>query len=116
MLQDGVNLSFGTDAPVTDVNPLLGIHAAVTRSETLPDGQSRLWYPSHDISVYDAIRAYIYGTVVSNGRGHELGILEVGKLADIVVLDTDITRCAPAKSLDAKLLFTICDGNVVYRR
>lgn len=60
------------------------------------------------------MRAYTLGSAVAAGRGDEVGSLEVGKLADLAVLDTDLVTCAPEEILGAKVLATYLGGKKVF--
>ena len=99
-------------APAT---PLEGIYAAVSR-RTLdgkhPDG----WVPDQKITVEEALRAYTTGSAYASFEEQEKGTLEVGKLADLVIIDKDLTQLAPAELRDAKVRMTIVGGKVVFKR
>jgi predicted amidohydrolase YtcJ len=114
LLDAGAPLAFGSDWNVAPPTPIEGIYAAVTR-RTLdgehPDG----WIPSQKISVEDALRAYTSAGAYAMFAEHSRGTLEPGKLADLVMIDTDITRVAPDRIRDARVLLTVVGGKVVYR-
>ncbi len=111
----GARLAFGSDWNVAPPTPLEGIYAAVTR-RTLdgkhPDG----WVPEQKITVEDALRAYTTGGAYASFEEGEKGALAPGKLADVVVIDRDITSIAPETIRDAKIMYTIVGGRVVYDR
>jgi predicted amidohydrolase YtcJ len=113
LLTAGVQLGFGSDAPVADPNPLLGIHAAVTRQTKngLPTGG---WYPEQRLSVAEAVWGFSMGSAQICGREKELGSITPGKLADLVVLDSDIFNIEPMKIAQARVVMTIIDGKVVF--
>lgn len=114
-LAKGIKLSFGTDSPVSDVNPLESIYNATTRKRI--DGTPTQGWQVHEaIDVQEALRAYTLGSYQACRREKELGTLEVGKLADIVVLDTNILTTKPEDMLNANVLLTMLDGNVVYKK
>ena len=114
LLDSGGLLAFGSDWNVAPPTPLEGIYAAVTR-RTLdgkhPDG----WIPSQEIGVEDALRAYTRNGAYAMFAEDSRGTLEPGKLADLVMIDTDITRVAPERIRDARVLLTMVGGKVVYR-
>ena len=120
-LQDaGVRLSFGSDWPGTNAawytsNPMMGIYAAVTRQtvDGTPEGG---WFPQERIDVETALRAYTVNNAYAAMAEDRLGTLEVGKLADLVILDADPFRLDPAQLKDVKPLFTIVGGRVVFER
>ncbi len=114
MLDAGVALSFSSDCPVCDPNPLVGIQAAVTRCR--PDGTPvGGWYPRQKVGVAEAVRAYTLTPAEISGAGGELGSIRAGKRADLVVLDRDIHTLDPMEIGKARVEMTIFDGRVVYR-
>lgn len=108
-------LAFGTDCPVVDISPFRGIFRAVTRltNELEPNGG---WNPEEKVSIHEALRAYTWGGAYGAGREHELGTLEVGKLADMVVVERNLFECATdiKAMFDMKVVMTIMDGEIVY--
>jgi hypothetical protein len=115
MLNAGVTLAFGSDAPVADPNPLWGIHAAVTRQRrdgTPPGG----WYPAQRLTVAEAVWGFTMGPALACDREAELGSITPGKLADLIVLDRDIFAIEPTAIAQAQVVMTVFDGRVVYQR
>jgi predicted amidohydrolase YtcJ len=113
-LQDaGATLAFGSDCPVERIDPLWGIHAAVTRqnSEGMPE---RGWYPEQRISVMDAIRGFTVGAAQASGDERNGGSLSVGKRADAVVLSQNILQIPPREILNTTAALTISGGAVVH--
>lgn len=115
LLEAGATLAFGSDAPVERLEPLLGIHAAVTRQNEQgnPPGG---WYPEQRISVADAVRAYTTGAAIASGDLQRAGTLTVGKRADVIVLARNIFEISPQEILNTSVVYTISGGNIVYRR
>lgn len=112
LLDAGAHLAFGTDCPVEPPDPLKSIHAAVTRQRggAPPEG----WYPEQRLSVAEAIAAYTLGSARAAGLTHEHGSIAPGTLADLVVLERDPYRVAPADLADVTVAMTIFDGEVVH--
>ena len=112
-LEHGVVVSGGADFPVGNFDPMVGVHALVTRRmEPLEDGD--VLYPEEAVSVLEAIRIYTYNGAYTAFEEEIKGSLEVGKLADLVVLSGDILT-VPADSIrDLRAELTIVDGKVVY--
>jgi hypothetical protein len=112
LLDSGATLAFGSDWDVAPMTPLMGIYAAVTR-RTLdgkhPDG----WVPEQKITVAEAVRAYTMGSAYASFEENLKGSIEVGKLADLVVLSDDIFAIDPVRIADTKVRMTIFDGKVV---
>jgi predicted amidohydrolase YtcJ len=114
ILEAGVTLAFGSDCPVADPNPLLGIHAAVTRQRrdgTPPGG----WYPAQRLTVAEAVWSFTMGPAIASGQQSQLGSITPGKLADLVILDRDIFSIEPMEIAQAQVVMTIFDGRVVYQ-
>lgn len=114
----GAVLCFGTDWPGTSaseypISPMLGLYAAVTR-QTLTGEPAGGWFPEQRLSMEDAIRAYTYNTAYANFEEKIKGSIEVHKVADLVVLTTNLLRATPREILDAKVVYTIVGGKIVY--
>ncbi|MEP6762818.1 MAG: amidohydrolase [Gemmatimonadaceae bacterium] len=111
--KSGATLAFGSDWFVAPPKPLLGIYAAVTR-RTLDGRNPAGWVPTERVTVEQALRAYTMGAATSGFQEREIGSIAVGKLADLVMIDRDITRIAPEEIEHASVTMTIIGGNVVF--
>ncbi|HVS66709.1 MAG TPA: amidohydrolase [Thermoanaerobaculia bacterium] len=114
----GATLSFGSDWPGTaaaeyPIDPLRGLYAAVSR-QTVQGEPAEGWFADQRIDLEDALRAYTWGSAYADFDEDERGTIEVGKLADLTVLDRDLFALEPADWLSARTLYTIVDGEVVY--
>jgi predicted amidohydrolase YtcJ len=94
-LQAGACLAFGSDAPVESPNPLLGLHAAVTRRRADGSPGPEGWYPAQRLSLLEALHGFTTGAAYAAGMEDRLGRLAPGHLADLIVLGTDPFRCDP---------------------
>lgn len=113
LMERGVAVTFGSDAPIEPVAPLYGIHAAVTRQRRdgePPQGRE----PSERISVADAINSYTGTAATAFGLGDRIGTLEEGKYADFVTLEADPFTCSPADLWRIRVQQTVVDGELVY--
>ncbi len=115
LLDAGAVLAFGSDWFVAPMEPLMGIYGAVTR-RTLDGKRPQGWVPEQKISVAEAVKAYTYGSAYASFTEAQKGTLEVGKLADLVVLSADIFKINPVEIEKARVVLTIFDGKVVYER
>jgi predicted amidohydrolase YtcJ len=115
LLDAGGTLAFGSDWFVAPMEPLMGIYAAVTR-RTLDGKRPQGWVPEQKITVAEAVRAYTMGSAFASGDEKVKGSIEVGKLADLVVLSADIFKIDPVEIEKAKVVMTIFDGKVIYER
>lgn len=108
-------LAIGSDCPVVDNNPFLEIYRAVTRlhNDGKPEGG---WNPTEKLSMYETLRCYTYGSAYGVNREDELGTLEVGKFADVVVIDRNLFDVDASEIMDSKVVLTIMDGVVRFER
>ncbi|MEJ7759687.1 MAG: amidohydrolase [Gemmatimonadaceae bacterium] len=109
----GAKIAFGSDWFVAPPTPLEGIYAAVTR-RTLDDMHPDGWIPEQKIGVEDALRAYTRNGAYASHEEEAKGSIERGKLADLVLIDRDLTSVAPEAIREASVLMTIVGGRVVY--
>jgi predicted amidohydrolase YtcJ len=108
-------LAFGSDWFVAPPTPLEGIYAAVTR-RTLDGAHPDGWVPSQRITVDEALRAYTAGSARAEFMEREKGTIARGMLADLVLIDRDLTRVQADQLRDAQVVLTIVGGRVVYER
>ena len=109
----GILVSQATDYPVTtDINPLLGIQLGIIRQEV--GAPETLLNPKECVTFEQMMKAATINAAYELKCENILGSIEVGKNADIVVLDSDITACKPEKITDAKVLKTMISGEWVY--
>jgi len=108
-------VAFGSDWSVAPADPIYGIYAAVTR-RTLDEKNPNGWVPEEKVTVEEALRAYTVNGAYAEFQEKEKGTIEVGKLADITIIDQDLTKIPPETIRDAKIVATIAGGKVVYQR
>jgi predicted amidohydrolase YtcJ len=119
---NGAVLVFGSDSPGTNaaryfLNPIYGLYAAVSR-QTLAGTPAAGWFPKERLTIEEAIEAATKNAAWASFEESIKGTLTAGKLADITVFDTNLIeagKAAPARLLQAKVLYTIVDGQVVYK-
>ncbi len=114
ILEKGGKLAFGTDYPVVDFNPFPSIYAAVTRCDD--EGVATGVNPEECISLAEALTAYTAGSANVYGRLAELGTLEEGKLADVIVVDRNLFAVDSREIGEASVELTVMDGRIVYER
>lgn len=114
-LDAGVKMCFGTDWYVAPLNPLLGLYAAVTR-RTLDEKNPNGWVPEQKISIEDAIKCYTINSAYASFEENIKGSIEVGKLADLIVLSDDILTIDPVKIKDAQVEMTVFNGKIIYQK
>jgi len=113
--ESGAVLAFGTDWPVSPLNPMISLYAAVTRQDTtgFPQGG---WYPREKLTMAEAIEAYTLGSAYAEFMDQEKGSIEPGKLADIVILDRNLLEVDPSQVLKIQVKYTILGGKIIYQK
>jgi predicted amidohydrolase YtcJ len=115
LLASGARLAFGSDAPVADPNPFLGIHAALYRRHV---GEADPWYPEEIVTLEQALHAYTLAAAEAGGWARTIGSISPGKRGDLIVLDRDLFALATAGEADAlasaQIVMTLFDGRIVY--
>ena len=113
ILRHGGALAFGSDWSVSTPDPLRQLAVAVSRIDPDSDVTEPL-LPGERLDLGAAIAAQTIGAAHACALEHETGSIEVGKLADLVILDHDLHRLAPAEYIDVKVLATLVEGEVVH--
>ena len=115
MVDSGVKILCGSDAPVEPVNPFYGLHAAVTRRRL--DGSPGVdgWHPEQKISLEQALNAFSHSPAVISSRGNHLGKIGVGYKADFLILDNDPFNINPQEIAEIKPIATFVEGKCVYQ-
>jgi len=103
----------GSLRSINPYNPFLAIGTAVTRKAKWYDGQL---HPEEAISREQAIRFYTIYCARALFQDQYAGSLEPGKLADFIVLDTDLLTCPEDAIKDTQVLRTYLDGRLVFKR
>ena len=115
LIKSGARVAFGSDWYVAPALPLAGIYAAVTR-RTLDGANPDGWVPQEKITVEQALRAYTSEGAYASFEEDRKGMLKPGMLADMVLIDRDVTGVNPEIIRDALVLKTIVGGRVVFNR
>ena len=105
LLNNGAVLAWGTDWPVSPLNPMENLYQLVTR-----------YYEEERLTMDEAIKYYTFGPAYASFEEDIKGSLEVGKLADMVVLSKDLFTIPPQEILKTEVLWTILGGKIVYER
>ncbi|HEX3721715.1 MAG TPA: amidohydrolase [Nitrolancea sp.] len=108
----GIIAPASTDAPVVSTSAMIGIQTMVTRRSEEGD---EIW-PEERISLEQAVRAYTYNGAYASFEEKIKGTIEPGKLADLVVLETDLRDVRPEELGSVNVDLTIIEGNIVYNR
>ncbi|MBE9549725.1 MAG: amidohydrolase [Proteobacteria bacterium] len=115
LLDSGARLALGSDFPVEEVNPMLGIYAAVTRQDSRgwPDVG---WYPEQILTREEAVRGFTLDAAYAGFMENMVGSLEPGKRADFIVLDRDLMKVDVAEIPSTRVLQTWLDGELVWEQ
>ena len=113
LLQSGAVVVNGTDVPIEPIDPFACFYASVTRKTLAgqPDGG---YESSQRMTRGQALISYTRDAAYSAFQEGWLGTLEVGKRADMVVLDRDIMQVDESEILDTQVVATLLSGKVVY--
>jgi predicted amidohydrolase YtcJ len=114
VLNAGGRLALGSDFPVEEVNPFHGIYAAVTRQDqkAWPAGG---WQPSERLSLAEAIRGFTLDAAHAAFEERTRGTIEVGKLADLTIVEGDFMNMPAGELYKAKVRYTVVGGEVVFK-
>jgi len=112
LLDNGVIVANGTDAPVEDVNPIKSFYASVTRKR---EDTGLVFFPEQKMTREEAIYSYTLGNAYAAFEETFKGSLRPGKVADIVILSNDLINCSDDEILNTKVLYTITDGKIRYK-
>lgn len=112
----GTALAFGSDTPVETMDPLAGVHAAVTRRNARGEPPGG-WYPEQRVSIETALRSYTAGCARASGDEATLGRIATGCHADFVVLSGDMFALDdPMRIAGTRAVTTVVGGEIVYQR
>jgi len=111
--QAGARLVHGSDWPVVTLDPLVGLHAAVTR-EDLDGKPAGGWIPEQRLTLAEAVRGYTADAAYASFEEDLKGTLEVGKQADLVVLSDDLFQILARRIPEAEVLMTLVGGRAAY--
>jgi len=112
LIDSGAIICNGTDAPVENINTIENYFASVTRQ--LSD--SSAFFPEEKMTRMEALKSYTTNGAFASFQDEKLGSLEIGKLADIVILTNDLTTIADENILKTKVETTIVGGKVLFTK
>lgn len=114
----------GSDWNVSSMNPLEAIETAILRSDVINNGSSATDNPKHSrvlnkderVDLDTMLRAYTSAAAWSMHQEDISGSIEVGKRADVIVLDRNLFEITPAMISEAQVLMTLIDGQTVFEQ
>ena len=113
LLDAGVLIANGTDAPVEDVDPLESFYASVTRKRA---DTGLEFFTEQKMTREEGLYSYTLGNAFAGFEEKDKGSLEVGKLADVTILTKDLRKCADEEILAAEVVYTIVGGEVKFEQ
>jgi len=113
LLRTGARLAMGSDWSVSTPNPFEEMEVAVTRIYPDSRGQVEPFLPDEALSLDDAIAAFTSGSAYVNHLD-DTGSIEVGKLADLAVVDRDLFAAGAGPIGKARVLGTFVAGAAVF--
>jgi len=111
LLDAGVVIANGTDAPVEDVDPIASFYASVTRKRV---DSGMTFFTEQSMTREEAIHSYTLGNAFAAFEEDVKGSIEIGKYADLVLLSKNLLTCSDDEILEAKVLKTIVGGKIKY--
>jgi predicted amidohydrolase YtcJ len=113
LLKQSGRIALGTDFPVEEVNPFLTFYAAVARQdlEAYPEGG---YLPQNKLNRIEALSGMTLWGAYANFEEDQKGSIEVGKVADFVILDRDIIQISEKRIPKTRIVATFLNGNIVY--
>jgi predicted amidohydrolase YtcJ len=111
----GAVLAMGSDWSVSSANPIWEMHLAVERlAPAWYAGEHDVFLPEERLDLIDALAGFTVGSAYVNHLDHETGTLEVGKAADLAILDRDLFDRGAGRIMDARVLGTFIEGVPVF--
>lgn len=114
LIDEGFICGAGSDAPIEEVDPLLGIYAAVARRK--PGETHEGYLPKEKLSRFEAVGLFTSGSAATIGKADSRGKLAVGFDADFTVLDKDLFELDEEEILETAVEMTVVAGEVMYRK
>ena len=115
LIDSGVVMASSSDFPVTiPFDPLIAIQTGVTR-KSIHKTENRVLWPEESSSLDDLIRSFTYNGAYANFLEEEVGSLEIGKKADLIVLDQNLFDIPAEKIAEVEVLLTMIEGVIVYQ-
>lgn len=113
LLHNGLACAGGSDAPIEPLNPLLGIHAAVTRTN-VNDPNKTVYYSHECLTVYEAVSLFTKGSAYAACHENDRGMMKEGYLADFTIMQENIFGIKPEEIPNMTISKTVIGGQIVY--
>jgi predicted amidohydrolase YtcJ len=115
LLTSGATIAAGSDAPVEDIAPVVGLYAAVTRTDDLgaPEGG---WMPEQRMTAREALLSFTQGGAYASFRENEAGVIAEGRVADLTVVDRNPLSTPVEEMNTLQVIMTIINGDIEYAK
>ncbi|MBO1625291.1 amidohydrolase [Bacillus arachidis] len=113
LLRAGLHCGGGSDAPIEQVNPFLGMYSAVTRRSFM-DGTC--YIPEERLSVFEAVSLFTTGSAYTIGKENERGKIAQGYEADFTIMDRNVFEIEVEDIKNIQVTATVIDGQIVYQK
>lgn len=110
LLDRGITVAFGTDFPIVEINPFENIKLAVTRKSG-----DEIFLPEYKFNMHECITSYTINNAYASFNENKAGTIEMGKLADFIVMKDDLFNMDEDEINEAKIEATYFNGEEVYR-
>jgi predicted amidohydrolase YtcJ len=114
LLDEQIPCAGGSDAPIENVDPLLGIHAAITRAKPSHPGEG--YYLNEALTAFEAISLYTSGSAYAVCQEDTRGYIKAGYKADFTVYDKDLLEVSPDEMLNASVVLTVVDNELMFEQ
>ena len=117
MLEAGCFITGGSDGAVTAYDKRLELETGITRNSPFPEEEETDMYrwPEQGLTAYQLLEIYTKNVARENFMEDIIGTVEVGKKADLVVFDRNLIEVDPKEISDSKILYTVSNGDIVYK-
>ena len=105
-----IPIAASSDFPISDFNPLIGIYSLITRK----DSQNNILNKSESISINEAIKLYTYYGAYICSQESIKGSIEIGKLADLIMMNNNPLDMEYENIKELKNLMTVINGKIVW--
>ena len=110
LIDAGITVAASSDAPISDPNPLLGIYSAVTRCTE----SGNVVGLGERVDLEQALAMHTINSAYAANQEKQRGSIKIGKLADLVLIDKDLTKIQKTEILDARVILTVLGGRIVW--